>query len=172
LGNNRWFGIGAVEAIATPWERYYLRDLIHPHERLIDFWCGYPTAPQATILTAESLIYLHPQLCTDLVKTAWRSTLEQGQAFPISHFLKTPAQSCFFQAEVSLDFVTASVLCPLLEMPMRFSQIKDRWLHLYPQDWLTSNPTDVQAITIKLQEILLMLEKYLYVLIVSDSSDS
>jgi hypothetical protein len=55
---------------------------------------------------------------------------------------------------------------------MRFSQIKDRCLHLYPQDWLTSNPTDVQAITIKLQEILLMLEKYLYVLIVSDSSDS
>ncbi|WAS04521.1 class I SAM-dependent methyltransferase [Gloeomargaritales cyanobacterium VI4D9] len=161
--------IGAVEAIATPWERYYLRDLIHPHERLMDFWCGYPTTPQATILREESLIYLHPQLCTDVVKTAWRSTLEQGQAFPISHFLKTPAQSCFFQAEVSLDFVTASVLWPLLEMPMRFSQIKDRWLHLYPQDWSTSNPTDAKVITIKLQEILFMLEKYLYVLIVSNS---
>jgi hypothetical protein len=90
--------IGAVEAIATPWERYYLRDLIHPHERLIDFWCGYPTAPQATILTAESLIYLHPQLCTDLVKTAWRSTLEQGTGFSDFSFLENSSTKLFFSS--------------------------------------------------------------------------
>ncbi|APB33334.1 SAM-dependent methyltransferase [Gloeomargarita lithophora Alchichica-D10] len=159
--------IAAVEAMATPWERCYLRDLIHPGERLIDFWCGHPQPTQEMELTEESLIYFHPQLCNDMVKTAWQETLERGQSFVLSNFLKTPAQSSLFQAEVTLDFVTASVLWPLLEMPMQFNQIQARWLHLYPQNWLTENHTHPTIVIEKLKDILFRLEQYLYVMIVS-----
>lgn len=160
--------IAAAEMMATPWERYHLADLIHPGERLIDFWCGHPQPKKETVLTAASLIYLHPQLSTDTVKEAWEKTLEQGQSFKISNFLKTPAQSSLFQAEIVLDFVTATVLWPLLEKPMKFDQIKTRWLNLYPKDWKTEKPSDLEVIQKRLAEILLMLEKYLYILIVSD----
>lgn len=145
-----------------------MADLIHPGERLIDFWCGHPQPKKETVLTAASLIYLHPQLSTDTVKEAWEKTLEQGQSFKISNFLKTPAQSSLFQAEIVLDFVTATVLWPLLEKPMKFDQIKTRWLNLYPKDWKTEKPSDLEVIQKRLAEILLMLEKYLYILIVSD----
>jgi ubiquinone/menaquinone biosynthesis C-methylase UbiE len=158
--------IGALEAVATPWEQCYLVDLIHPGERLIDFWCGHPQPTQETKLTEQSLIYLHPQLCTDAAKMAWQNALEQYQSLTISNILKTPAQSSLFQGEIILDFVTASVLWPLLEMPMKFVQIKARWLSLYPRQWSTSNPANAQIIEIQLREKLLMLEKYLYVLII------
>ncbi len=159
--------IGALAAVATPWEQCYLVDLIHPGERLIDFWCGHPQPTPETKLIDASLIYFHPQLCVDRVKMAWQNALEQCQSLTISHFLKTPAQSSLFQAEIILDFVTASVLWPLFTMPMRFDELKARWLYLYPHQWSTANPTHPQTIESKLTEILLMLEKYLYVLIVS-----
>lgn len=164
--------VAAAETMATPWERCYLVDLLHPGERLIDFWCGHPQPTQPTVLTPESLIYLHPQLCTETVKTAWQKSLERGQSFTISNFLKTPAQSSLFQGEITLEFITATVLWPLLEMPMTWNQLNARWLHLYPQDWRTAQPTDAQSVSEQLTELLLMLERYLYVLIVPELGDA
>jgi hypothetical protein len=66
-----------------------------------------------------------------------------------------------------LDFVAATVLWPLLETPMQLQQMQTRWLALYPRDWQTGQPADVQTIASQLSELLLMLEQYLYVLIIS-----
>jgi SAM-dependent methyltransferase len=159
--------IAAAVAMATPWEQFYLVDLIHPGERLIDFWCGHPQPTQTTQLTPASWVYLHPQLQTEAVKVAWQTALDQRQSLTLSHFLKTPAQSSFFQAHVTLDFVAATVLWPLLETPMQLQQMQTRWLALYPRDWQTGQPADAQTIASQLSELLLMLEQYLYVLIIS-----
>ena len=161
--------IAAAVAMATPWEQFYLVDLLHPGERLIDFWCGHPQPTQTTQLTPISWIYLHPQLQTELLKSAWQMALEKRQSFTLSNFLKTPAQSSFFQAQVILDFVAATVLWPLLEIPMQFHEIQTRWLELYPRDWHTGQPTDAATVASQLTELLLMLEQYLYVLIISDN---
>lgn len=161
--------VAAAEAIATPWERLQLVDLIHPAERLIDFWCGLPQPTQPTILTPESCIYLHPQLCKEWVKSSWQKALDQRQSLCLSHFLKTPAQSATFQAEVMLDFVGAAVLWPLLETPMTFAELQARWQCLYPRHWRTGAPFSAWEIANQLRELLLRLESYLYVLIIQGS---
>lgn len=161
--------VAAAEAMATPWERLHLVDLLHPAERLIDFWCGLPQPTQPMTLTPESQIYLHPQLRQERVKLAWQQALQHRQSLALSHFLKTPAQSALFHAEVTLDFIAAAVLWPLLETPMTFTELQTRWQRLYPYDWHTGNPLPPSEIANQLHELLLRLESYLYVLIVEGS---
>ncbi|MEN9276126.1 MAG: hypothetical protein Q6K17_06260, partial [Gloeomargarita sp. GMQP_bins_5] len=72
--------------------------------------------------------------------------------------------------EVQVDAIALGALWPLFEGPQPFSRLLQRWLQLYPRDLLTMEPTTEARASTMLRELLLFLQRYLYVLLTPASS--
>ncbi|MEN9234994.1 MAG: class I SAM-dependent methyltransferase [Gloeomargarita sp. GMQP_bins_120] len=155
---------------ASPAEVLHLVNLIHCGERLLDIWCGHPYEQSPEPVPDQALVSLHPQLRHERVKAAWQSNLQNGLPLVISDYLKVPAQGIFQVEEVQVDAIALGALWPLFEGPQPFSRLLQRWLQLYPRDLLTMEPTTEARASTMLRELLLFLQRYLYVLLTPASS--
>ncbi|MCS6782087.1 MAG: class I SAM-dependent methyltransferase [Gloeomargarita sp. SKYBB_i_bin120] len=156
---------------ASPAEILHLLNLLHPNERLLDLWCGHPQPASPVSPSEQPLVSLHPQLCHEKVQQAWKSRLQSGLPLLLSDYLKVPVKGLFQIEEVQLDAIALGALWPLFEGPQPFQNLLQRWLQLYPRDLLTLEPLSEEQAAGMLRELLLFLNRYLYVLL-TDESDS
>lgn len=144
-------------------------ELIAPVHRLIDFWCGQigqtqpwqvPQAwPASDWQTVQ--VYLHPQLCTELVQSSLMEAVQQQRSFEISAYLSSPVKTPVF-----LSPYLAACLLPLWESPQLFPKLVQRALKVRSRDPLTLKPTNPHEASQELRQALINLEMYPYVLLI------
>ncbi|MCS7029931.1 MAG: methyltransferase domain-containing protein [Gloeomargarita sp. SKYG116] len=150
---------------ASPAEVLHLVNLLHSGERLLDLWCGHPDAELPPPANGQPMVSLHPQLVDETVKKAWQEHLQGGRPFLLSDYLKVPVQGPFQQEQVEIDAIALGALWPLFEGTQSFQSLLQRWLQLYPRDLLTLEPIAEETAATMLRELLLFLNRYLYVLL-------
>ncbi len=158
------------------WTRYVARlsveqrlrayELINPAYRLLDFWGAKPGRSPAHSLDLrqektwpEVTVHLHPLLCRPQVKAALVACCEQRQPFDFGEFLSySSGRSVLMLSEL------AACLLPLWEAPQSVGAIAQRYRTLNPVHPQTLEPIDPAAAQAAVQQLLLTLEQYLYVL--------
>lgn len=132
-------------------QQLHLFELLHPVNRLLDFWCGHPDQAEASIPVAEwsssdwqnAKVHLHPLLQTSEVKEELLRCIEQLNPFQISQQLKIGGQSVF------LDSTISACLLPLWEEAQSMPSLVQRWQQLRPVHPLTlETTTELEAFEI------------------------
>ncbi|MCL1466810.1 methyltransferase domain-containing protein [Argonema galeatum] len=149
-------------------ERLHLFELLHPVNRLLDFWCGHlnsasPVVPVDEWTMAdwqEALVHIHPGLRTPEIKKEMVTCvsdiilMEIGKYLP---FLKDP----IFLMDTT---VTACVL-PLQEGPQPIGALVERWKQVRPVNPATLQPIEENEAFEMVKQILTTLEQIGYVLL-------
>lgn len=148
-------------------ERLQLFELIHPIHRLIDFWCGHSNQVQNFLLVSQwadsdwqfAKVSLHPQLKTRNFQEDLITCITEFKIFPISNYLS------LVEEFVGIDSSLALCLIPLLEQtqPMKF--LVEHWKKFRPLDPVTLKPTDEEQAFQMVQQLLLMLESFGYIML-------
>ncbi|MFP4008285.1 MAG: class I SAM-dependent methyltransferase [Spirulinaceae cyanobacterium] len=150
-------------------EQLRMFELIHPVNRLLDFWCGHRDEGQSVIPVTEwsdadwqkATIHLHPQMKTDRVKEELQQCFQQLRPFPISKFLPIPGRPESFLETT----VAACLMLPLLESPQSMASLVEQWLRLQPVDLETRTPNQPEIVFKRLQNVLTGLENFGYILL-------
>jgi hypothetical protein len=101
----------------------------------------------------------------EAVQKAWQEHLQGGRPLVLSDYLKVPVQGALQTEKVEIDAIALGALWPLFEGTQSFESLLQRWLQLYPRDLLTLEPVPVDVARTMLRELLLLLNRYLYVLL-------
>ena len=124
-------------------EQLHLFELLHPFNRLLDFWCGYPNQGQSFVPVAEwtlsdwqeAQVHLQPQLRTPELKEELVRCITQLKPFEISQ------QLLIREGPVFVDTTTAACLLPLWEESQSMRSLVERWQKLRPVHPVTLEPT-------------------------------
>jgi ubiquinone/menaquinone biosynthesis C-methylase UbiE len=123
-------------------------ELLNSRNRLIDLWCGHPqmlnlSKPLSDWSQSDwllSTIHLHPQLKTEAVCQTLEICVTQLHSFEMGHFLPDVGEPTFIDSTMA-----ACLLVPLMQGFMKFSDLVERWLALYPLNPITAEPTTREA---------------------------
>jgi ubiquinone/menaquinone biosynthesis C-methylase UbiE len=148
-------------------ERLQLFELLHPIHRLLDFWCGVPNEGNSFIPIEEwndsdwevAMVHLHPQLKTPKFKEDLITCIKEMKVFAISHHLS------LIKELITVDSTMALCLIPLVEQCQSMISLVKRWLQVRPVDPITLEPADEQQAFYLLQQMLMMLESFGYVML-------
>jgi len=154
---------------ATIEEQLRMFELIHPVNRLLDFWCGHGEGGQSFIPVTEwsdadwqkATIHLHPQMKTEQLKEELQQCFQQLRPFPISKYLPIPGRPESFLETT----VAACLMLPLLESPQSMAALVEQWLRLQPVDLETLTPNQPEAVFKRLQGLLTGLENFGFILL-------
>lgn len=121
----------------------HLFELLHPVNRLLDFWCGHPNQAQPFVAVAEwsrsdwldAKVHLHPQLKTPAVKEEVVRCITQFNPFEISMYLRVTGEQSLVDSSV------AACLLPLWEEAQPVPSLIERWQKLRPVHPETLEPT-------------------------------
>ncbi|MEG4324938.1 class I SAM-dependent methyltransferase [Microcoleus sp. herbarium5] len=149
-------------------ERLHLFELLHPVNRLIDFWCAHRNQDECFVPVdewtlsdwEEVRVHLHPQLKTS---QAWEDLLQcinSQKPFEISRYVPLPALVPIF-----IESHVAACLLPLWEGACPAQSLVERWLKLKPLHPVTLEPVSEQAAWEEVKEVLSRLEAFLYLLL-------
>lgn len=149
-------------------ERLHLFELLHPVNRLIDFWCAHPNQDECFVPVdewtlsdwEEVRVYLHPQLKTS---QAWEDLLQcinSQKPFEISRYVPLPALVPIF-----IESHLAACLLPLWECACPAKSLVERWLKLRPLHPITLEPVSEKTAWEEVKEVLMRLEAFLYLLL-------
>jgi 2-polyprenyl-3-methyl-5-hydroxy-6-metoxy-1,4-benzoquinol methylase len=124
-------------------QQLHLFELLHPINRLLDFWCGHPNQGQPFVPVAEwessdwqtAKIHLHPQLKTPAVKEEVIRCTTQFNPFEISKYLPVIGE------QTLVDSSVAACLLPLWEEAQSVPSLIERWQKLRPVHPVTLEPT-------------------------------
>ncbi len=124
-------------------QELHLFELLHPVNRLLDFWCGQPNSAQPFVPVAEwsrsdwldAKVHLHPQLKTQTVKEEVIRCTTQLNPFEISKYLPVTGEQSLVDSSV------AACLLPLWEGIQSVPSLMERWQKLRPVDPVTLEPT-------------------------------
>lgn len=149
-------------------EGLHLCELLHPVNRLIDFWCAHPHRAQPFVPVAEwtlsdwqdARVHLHPQLKTPQARADLIQCITSQQPFEISRYVPLPALVPIF-----LESYMAACLLPLWEGACPAKSLVERWLKLKPLHPVTLEPVSEQAAWEEVEEVLSRLEMFLYLLL-------
>ena len=149
-------------------EGLHLCELLHPVNRLIDFWCAHPDRAQPFVPVAEwtlsdwqdARVHLHPQLKTPQARADLIQCITSQQPFEISRYVTLPALVPIF-----LESYMAACLLPLWEGACPAPSLVERWLKLKPLHPVTLEPVSEQAAWEEVKEVLSRLEAFLYLLL-------
>lgn len=155
-------------------DRLHLYELLHPVNRLMDFWCT-PTANREATLPPDcwqssdwqtALVTLHPQLKAEQIETALRDCIQNDKGFQFNRYINLPALK-----PVLVHGAIAATLLLLWDGPQSMQTLIDRYLTLHPLHPVTLTPlTAADALQI-LSQTLVELTDHLYVL-VEQSTDA
>lgn len=144
-----------------PEEQLRMVELLHPNQRLLDFWCSkQPPVATAELPWPEVRVHLHPQLATPGLRQALCDAV--GKLAPLS------LNQFFNPQEVvpcQVHSLMALCLLPLWEGPQLFGQLVNRWLQARPVDPWTTQPIPWEQAVREVRQFLLSLEAWLYVLL-------
>jgi len=148
-------------------EQLHLFELLHPIHRLLDIWCGHPSAAHTYVPVGEwtehhwrnSVVHLHPQLITDVFKEDLIACITQLKMFEISRHLKVT------DSPVAIDSLIAACLLPLLDSPQGMLVLVQRWQRLRPLNPITLEATDEKEGFEMVKQLLLQLENLGFVLL-------
>ncbi|HIK27434.1 MAG: class I SAM-dependent methyltransferase [Oscillatoriaceae bacterium SKW80] len=149
-------------------ERLHLFELIHPINRLLDFWCGHPNQGETYVPVGEwelsdwqrARVHLHPQLRTPQVKEKLIECIHKHKPFEISAYISLPTT-----VPITIDSSRAAYLLPLWEGAQPFSALVERALKIRPLDLATLEPVDEKRAFDEVKELLSQLEPFMYVLL-------
>ncbi|MGF1515063.1 MAG: class I SAM-dependent methyltransferase [Elainellaceae cyanobacterium] len=161
----------AVWAMSLPGlsaeEQLRIYELLHPYNRLLDFWCDSGGAPAATPLAdwspedwQSARVSLHPLLKTSAIQQQVENCVREGKAFGFHEHISI---SAFGQTGV--DSRVMAVLLPLWQAAQPFAALVSRFQSLYPYDPVTLNPTDERVAFEFVQDWVKTLEVFLYLLV-------
>ncbi|NDJ17592.1 class I SAM-dependent methyltransferase [Myxacorys almedinensis] len=148
-------------------EQLHLFELLHPIHRLLDVWCGHPSAAHNYTPVSEwtdqhwrkSLVHLHPQLITDAFKQDLIACVTELKMFEISQHLNLTDRP------ITIDSLLAACLLPLLNAPQRMPDLVERWQQLRPLNPITLETTDQKDSFEMVKQLLLQLETLGYILL-------
>jgi ubiquinone/menaquinone biosynthesis C-methylase UbiE len=153
----------------------YMYELLHPVNRLIDFWCGHPATPNQYVPPAllsltdwhQRTIYVHPVL-QDLrfaPKIDFRECLLQAlktnTPLPLNKVFSATSPG-----EISIPIDYCLCLYHLWGSHLTFTELVDMWAKLRPLDPLTLAPRTLEQVAQELIPILSFLEDRALILIV------
>ena len=149
-------------------EQLHLFELLQPVHRLLDFWCGHPSAAQPFIPVSEwgdsdwqaAKVHLHPQLRTEKVRADLRECIATHRPFEVSRYITSPTQSSIF-----IESSIGSCLLPLWEAAQPVHALVKRWLQIRPLHPETLEPVSQAKAFEDIKEVLSDLETFLYVLL-------
>ncbi|NJO77676.1 MAG: class I SAM-dependent methyltransferase [Cyanobacteria bacterium RM1_2_2] len=155
-------------AEASIQERLHLYELLHPVNRLMDFWCAHPGMAvagvdewdEATWRTA--VVHLHPHLQFEALKETLINCIRAGKPFEISQPIQLPTL-----APVFLEASIAACLLPLWESAQPIQAIIERYRQMRPVDPVTLEPIGETQAFAAVKDLLNRLDAFLYVLIES-----
>ncbi len=152
---------------AEPRHHLRLYELLHPVNRLMDFWCtradaewGIPVDQWDEAAWSTATVHLHPQLQAEPIRAALVECLKTAQPFEFTRYIDLPAMG-----EVRLDAVLAGCLLPLWDAPQPVSALVQRYLTLHPVDPVTLAAINPDAAFAAVIQLLNRLDAFLYVLI-------
>ncbi|MBE9198232.1 MULTISPECIES: methyltransferase domain-containing protein [unclassified Nodularia (in: cyanobacteria)] len=148
-------------------ERLQLFELLNPVNRLLDFWCGHPQLAAATVPLTEwtdsdwrvATVHLCPQLNTPKFQEDLIACVREIRPFPISEYL-SPTEGI-----KELESSRATCLIPLLDQPQPIMSLVERWKQFRPLDPVTLEPTESEAAFNIVQQLLIRLESFGYVML-------
>lgn len=150
-------------------QQLHLFELLHPINRLLDFWCGHPSSAAPTVPVDEwtqsdwqaAKVHLHPQLRTPQAKEDLIDSITNNKPFHLNrYFTITAGPTPLF----SNSSITACLL-PLWEKPQSFTSLVQRWLQIQPRDPISLEPVSEETATEVVKRFLKNLESFLYVLL-------
>jgi hypothetical protein len=152
---------------ASQEEKLTLYELLNPHHRLLDFWCGHPDAGNPFVAIAQwedhdwegVKVHLHPQLKDEPWQNQIIAEIKQYHPIVICPYLKVN------NATLTLESQVVSVLLPLWNEPQSLADLVKRWLRLNPVDPISFEPFTLEDVASKLQGILTVLAEWGYVLL-------
>ena len=153
-------------AAASDRDRLTLFQLLHPNNRLLDFWCAHPSEPGVPVDEwseadwHNATVHLHPQLRTDRMKAYLTDCIRTGQLFEISRDVPLPAWLPVF-----LEPSMAACLLPLWEGAQPIEAIVQRYHQIRPVDPVTLEPTTKAQAFETVKDILNRMDAFLYVLL-------
>lgn len=146
----------------------HLFELLQPIHRLLDFWCGHPSAAEPFLPVEEwtesdwqrTRVHLHPQLKTTQVKENLIASIEYQRPFEVSRYLSAPTVM-----PLKVGSGIASCLLPLWKGPQSVPSLVERWLKIRPMDAVTLEPVNQNQAFQEVVGFLSHLEVCLYVLL-------
>lgn len=159
---------GMSLATASIQERLHVFELLHPVNRLLDFWCAHPGpagVPVDDWSDAEwqtAVVHLHPQLRTADLKDDLIRCIQTAKPFEISRFVTLPTL-----APVLLEASVAACLLPLWDGPQPIQALAERYRQVRPVDPVTLEPVLAADALVAVREMLNRLDAFLYVLLES-----
>ncbi|MBD2464960.1 class I SAM-dependent methyltransferase [Oscillatoria sp. FACHB-1407] len=161
----RWQALLDKTSVA---EQLHLFELLHPVNRLFDFWCGHPRQSNPPTPVAQwdeatwqrCTVHLHPLLRIDPVREHLKACIDASTAFEISRYIKLSAPGA-----VMLDSPLAATLLPLWEQPQPIQALVHRYLQIRPLHPATLEPVAEQTAFQEVKQLLEQLEAFCYVLL-------
>jgi 2-polyprenyl-3-methyl-5-hydroxy-6-metoxy-1,4-benzoquinol methylase len=153
-------------AEASAEEKLHAFELLHPVHRLIDFWCAHSAADGTPVDDwddsdwQQTIVHLHPQLCTDTLKAELIRCIKTGEAFEISREVKLPTL-----APVFLEPSQAACLLPLWDGSQPIQALAERYQKVRSIDPETLEPLTAAAAFAAVKDILNRMDAFLYVLL-------
>jgi len=149
-------------------ERLHLFELLHPVNRLIDFWCARPNQAESFVAVAEwtlsdwedARVHLHPQLRTSQAREDLIQCINSQKPFEISRYITLPTLVPIF-----IESHVAACLLPLWERACPAKSLMERRLKLRPLHPVTMQPVSEKAAWDEITEVLSRLEAFLYLLL-------
>lgn len=149
-------------------DRLRLYELLHPVNRLIDFWCAHPGSGGDAVSVEEwseadwqgAIAHLHPQLCTEEVKTHLTQAIQENKPFEFNPYIDLPTMGVVLVAGAE-----AACLLPLLEGPQPVQALAARYRQICPVDPVTLEPTTLETACDRVCHLLNRLEAFLFVLL-------
>ncbi|AFZ05328.1 Methyltransferase type 12 [Oscillatoria nigro-viridis PCC 7112] len=149
-------------------DQLHLFELLHPANRLLDFWCGHPGKAQPFVPVAEwtladwqaAQVHLHPQLSTPQVREDLINCINDYREFEISSYVSLQAP-----VPVTLKSIMAACLLPLWDSPQSVQSLAERWLKLRPLHPVSLEPVTEKKAFDEVKDLLKELEALLYVLL-------
>jgi 2-polyprenyl-3-methyl-5-hydroxy-6-metoxy-1,4-benzoquinol methylase len=145
----------------------YIFDHLQPIHRLLDFWCGHPQAASPSPPVAgwtpeqwqQSIVHLHPNLCTDEIRAKAVAALQSLDSFPMGQVLPIGGSN------LMILYGLMRCLMPLFEQPMPFPDLVAYYLRLNPIDPITGDPTTEDAAISVLTSGLMGMEQSTHILL-------
>ncbi|MBO0349188.1 class I SAM-dependent methyltransferase [Phormidium pseudopriestleyi FRX01] len=149
-------------------DKLHLFELLHPINRLLDFWCGHPNTAQAFVPVDEWTdsdwqevnVHLHPQLRTQQVREDLVECITNHRPFEVSRYITRSIRSSIF-----IESSIGACLLPLWEGPQPVQALVNLWLQIRPLHPETLEPVSQAKAFEDIKEILSDLETFLYVLL-------
>jgi len=145
-------------------EKLQMVELLHPTQRLLDFWCtNQPPTPAPDwfrVDWSQVTVHLHPQLRTDALKADLLKSAEYQQPFHINRYLQEQTMRPY-----RVNSIMALCLRPLWAGPQPFTDLVAEWLRVRPVDPLTGLAVTDEAATREVKQFLRNLEALLCVLL-------